>query len=282
MKSQTTNINDSNIELYILQLKEGTLTDAERKDVERALGENKDWQQLADMYDPSLLLPGYPHLIFSDKEKLRAIAKPATKRKFIVPIWSRVAAACAIITVAIIFFRIGIGSKPDNDKLAFISTEKTIDTTNNSVPINTEVTPIHKNDAISAPSITNKNESLEAESIVAENQEESSFDLPEYLYTDNLITFVDDDLSDDYIPDNELKTDKNQATADSSSYRIYVTDKLITYYDDPLPLNNNTPYAPKPQWQSTVGDWISNIQLARLELHTGAVNNLRKLMKSNN
>lgn len=277
MKSQTTNINDSNIELYILQLKEGTLTDAEREDVEHALGENKDWQQLADMYDPSLQLPGYPHLIFSDKEKLRSIAIPVTNRTRFIPLWSRVAAVIAIVVLAILFIRISIGDYHNNNILTSNNIETTIDTTNIITPINPTITPLPRKNTF--PS---KSKSPKSEPLLAEKKEETSFDQPDFLYTDNLITFIDDDSSYNYTSNFESKTDEALAPTNSSSRRNGFTDKLITFYDDPLPHEINNPYTPKPVWQSAVDDWKSNIQLARLELHANTVNSLCKLMKSKN
>lgn len=62
MTRQPININDDNIEQYIFLYKEGMLNDTERTSVEEMLAVHKEWQELAEMYDPALQVPGYPKL----------------------------------------------------------------------------------------------------------------------------------------------------------------------------------------------------------------------------
>lgn len=275
-------ISNDNIELLIFQFKEGLLDDTDRAILENALAENEEWRQMAEMYDPSLQLPQYPHIEYTNKDKLRAIAN----RRTVIPIWSRVAAACAIIAAIVLCLSIINSGKFSDNILASNSIE--VDTANKLMPekrhdsgMQPDTLQLYDSRMRSTPCDRQhiNNEST-IESLIAEKQEDSVIDLPEYLYTDKLITFLDDDSLNNYTPDNE--PDKAFTSLESSLDIIGFTDKLITFYDDPMPLVNNTPYSTKPEWQTTVNDWLSNIQLARLEFQTDAINNLCKWMKKKN
>lgn len=290
-------VTSNNIELLIFQLKEGMLDDAERACVEKALAENDEWRQMAEMYDPSLQLPQYPHLEYPDKDKLRAIAHPAAEktiiatesksnstRRIVFPIWSRVAAACAIIAAIVLLFRL-TDSKPDSNLKASGNPKTTIDSTIESLPIcptpssDNADTPNNADNADKVIAIP-KNEAP-IETMIAENQEESSDFKPDYLYSDDLITYIDDDDSSfGHILLSETQDDDLQhQNTDTSSNNIRLTDKLITYYDDDQPVSNGPYYERQPIWQATMNDWWSNLQLASLEFQTNMVNNLNKYIE---
>lgn len=287
-------VTSNNIEQLIFQLKEGMLDDAERACVEKSLAENDEWRQMAEMYDPTLQLPQYPHLEYPDKDKLHAIAHHAAEktilasesksnstRRIVFPVWSRVAAACAIIAAIVLYFRL-IDSKPDNNLTASGNPKTTIDSTIESLPIHATPssdnadTPDNVDKVIAVP----KNEAP-IETMIAENQEESSDFKPDYLYSDDLITYIDDDDSSfEHILLNETQDDDFQhPNAETSTNNIRLTDKLVTYYDDDQPVSNDPYYERQPVWQATMNDWWSNLQLASLEFQTNMVNNLNKYIE---
>jgi len=290
-------VTSNNIELLIFQLKEGMLDDAERACVEKALDENDEWRQMAEMYDPILQLPQYPHLEYPNKDKLRAIAHPAAQktiiatksksnstRRIVFPIWSRVAAACAIIAAIVLLFRL-TDSKPDSNLEASGNPKTTIDSTIESLPIHATPTPDNAdtpNNADNADKVIAipKNEAP-IETMIAENQEESSDFKPDYLYSDDLITYIDDDDSSfEHILLSETQdNDLQHSNTETSSNNIRLTDKLVTYYDDDQPVSNDPYYERQPVWQATMNDWWSNLQLASLEFQTNMVNNLNKYIE---
>lgn len=287
-------VSSNNIEQLIFQLKEGMLDDAERACVEKALAENDEWRKMAEMYDPTLQLPQYPHIEYPDKDKLRAIAHPAAEktiiatesksnstRHIVFPLWSRVAAACAIIAVIVLLFRL-IDRKPDNNLTASGNPKTTIDSTIESLPIHATPTPDNADSLDNADKVIAipKNEAP-IETMIAENQEESSDYKPDYLYSDDLITYIDDDDSSfEHILLSETQDDDFQhPNAETSSDKIRLTDKLVTYYDDDQPVSNDPYYERQPVWQATMNDWWSNLQLASLEFQTNMVNNINKYIE---
>ena len=142
-------INDENIELYLFRYKEGMLNAAEVAEVEKVLADNPEWQELADLYDPSLTLPAGATMEYVDCEKLRdggqkseqahVILNSQTNRRKTMPLWiSFAAAACLLLFVTTIT---KFMSNPEsdnvtvagNDKKTTIPSEKKEDTLYNTI-----------------------------------------------------------------------------------------------------------------------------------------------------
>ena len=268
-------ITENNIELLIFKLKEGMLDEAEQASVEEALAGNEEWRRMAEMYDPALQIPDYPHLEYPDKEKLRDIARPQRPRRIALPLWSRVAAACAAIAGIVIFLRIG-NSGPDSNLVAFDDTRAAMETINRPMPADSATTPSAA-DKIAA---TARNEAP-GETMTAERQEEATDNKADYLYTEELITFLDDD---DTTFDQRLYSEPQNdglahAAIASAADNIRFTDKLVTYYDDEEAAVDLAAIGQQPAWQAAVEDWQWNLQLARLEFQTNMVNNIHKYIE---
>lgn len=142
-------INDENIELYLFRYKEGMLNAAEVAEVEKVLADNPEWQELADLYDPSLTLPAGATMEYVDCEKLRdggqkseqahVILNSQTTRRKTMPLWiSFAAAACLLLFVTTITKFIN-NPEPDNvtvagnDKKTTIPFENKEDTLHNTI-----------------------------------------------------------------------------------------------------------------------------------------------------
>lgn len=107
-------LNNENYELYIFKYKEGTLDAEEAAMVEEALRQNPQWQELADLYDPSLTLPTDTTLHFQGKEALMnngttdgaeyrtPVISLQKKRRLRFPIWTAAAAAACIALLFVI------------------------------------------------------------------------------------------------------------------------------------------------------------------------------------
>ena len=105
------NLTDKNIELYLFRYKEGLLDAAETAEVERALKERPDWQELADLYDPELTLPAGATMHYNDYETLRdggpkaanierkpiVLREGNPQRRRLMPLWTTVAAAACLL-----------------------------------------------------------------------------------------------------------------------------------------------------------------------------------------
>lgn len=268
-------ITENNIELLIFKLKEGMLDEAEQASVEEALAGNDGWRQMAEMYDPALQIPDYPHLEYADKDKLRDIARPETTRRIALPLWSRVAAACAVIVAIAVTLRIG-NSRPDSNLVAFDDTRAAMETINRPMPADTTTTP----SAADKTAATARNEAP-GETMTAERQEEPTDNEAYCLYTEELITFLDDDdTAFDRTLHIEPQNDELEYVAtESATDGIRFTDKLVTYYDDEEPDGDGPVIERQPAWQAAVEDWQWNLQLARLEFQTNMLNNIHKYIE---
>ncbi|MBO4306741.1 MAG: hypothetical protein J5848_00310 [Bacteroidales bacterium] len=125
-------INDENIELYLFRYKEGMLNAAEVAEVEKVLADNPEWQELADLYDPSLTLPAGATMEYVDCEKLRdggqkseqahVILNSQTTRRKTMPLWiSFAAAACLLLFVTTIT---KFMSNPESDNVTVAGNDK--------------------------------------------------------------------------------------------------------------------------------------------------------------
>ena len=96
-------INEDNIELILFRYKEGLLDEAETAEVEKALASRPDWQELADSYDPGLVLPAGATMSYPHAASLRNGGPKAVRRKMI-PVWiTSAAAACLLFAVVVGF-----------------------------------------------------------------------------------------------------------------------------------------------------------------------------------
>jgi hypothetical protein len=96
------NITDDNIELYLFRYKENLLDAAEAAEVERALATHREWQELADLYDPQLTLPAGAAIPYPDAATLRDGGPRAKRCRRIVPLWiSSAVAACLLVAVGL-------------------------------------------------------------------------------------------------------------------------------------------------------------------------------------
>lgn len=266
-------INNNNIEQYIFLYKEGLLNDAEKADVQKALDENTAWQQMADMYDPSLQVPAYPKLTYANKHKLRAIATSTTKRRSIIPIWSRVAAACTIIIAVTLFIRLNHSTTSKNTIVASNNTNVFIDSisTSNNTPI--KIKTLHHLDSCSKSILSTHNPS---EKLIVETTPTNTTEEPSIYFTEDLITFIDEN---DTSYNNLLEIYTEHQTTTSAN-QIEFTEQLITY-DDALPFSEDEPdNTQMPVWRITLDDWFSNLQLARLEFQTDVVSSITKRIKA--
>lgn len=263
MTMKAMNINNDNIEQYIFLYKEGLLDDAGKTEMKQAIAGNDEWQRLANMYDPTLQVPAYPKLTYAGKEKLRSIAQPTTKRQVLFPLWSRVAAACAILVAVVLFIRLNNSTSKQNTIVAI----------NNEETINDTLSDVYNNvsDNTNRPLYLRKssNKPLSSEVLIAETESESQIEGSCLLFTEDLITFVDDDdTSFNYLVNgySNPKTTGNQ---------IEFTDQLITF-DDDMPSETPTYSIQKPEWRLAINDWFATLQIARLEFQTDVVTNITK------
>ena len=269
-------ISDENIEQVIFQLKEGLLDKEEISRVEKAIAANKEWQQLADMYDPSLQLPQYPKLVFEGKDKLRAIANPPQKRSIIIPLWSRVAAACIIVVAVVLFIRINSRTNTNSNIMVYNKIDKVIDTITSITQSTSEIITVAKNYPL-----PKTKKSASPTTTTVDIQESTLITKPQETITEEIITYIDiDDTTYDYILKKEPQTTEQQQIAQTiktPSMSIIYTDKLISFEDETSP-DIIVPYAPQPEWRVAIDDWFANLQLARIELQTNAVNSLNRLV----
>jgi hypothetical protein len=104
------NLNNDNIELYLFRYKEGLLDAAESAEVEHALKEHPEWQELADLYDPGFKLPAGATMPYADFESLRdggpkvsrtpvkiSLRDEEPRRRRALPLWTTVAAAACML-----------------------------------------------------------------------------------------------------------------------------------------------------------------------------------------
>lgn len=269
-------ISDENIEQVIFQLKEGLLDKEEISRVEKAIAANKEWQQLADMYDPSLQLPQYPKLVFEGKDKLHAIANPPQKRSIIIPLWSRVAAACIIVVAVVLFIRINSRINTNSNIMVYNKIDKVIDTITSTTQSTSENITVAKNYPL-----PKTKKSASPTTTTVDIQESTLITKPQETITEEIITYIDiDDTTYDYILKKEPQTTEQQQIAQTiktPSMSIIYTDKLISFEDETSP-DIIVPYAPQPEWRVAIDDWFANLQLARIELQTNAVNSLNRLV----
>lgn len=99
-------LSNENIELYLFRYKEGMLDAAETSEIEEALSIHPEWREMADLYDPALILPAGVTMTYADAESLRDGGPKAAKRKRIVPVWIYyAAAACVLLAVGTLMLR---------------------------------------------------------------------------------------------------------------------------------------------------------------------------------
>lgn len=290
------NINDDNIELLVFRMKEGLLDEAEREMVEKALADNKEWQEMADGYDPSLQVPQYPHVVYPHKDKLRSIARPA-RRIFVLPTgtWALrlVAAVCAVIIAVMLFLRINNSDKTDS---TLVATNKFNERgLNENTQLNEDrLEKIsyfneHGLNRTNGYFSSNEHESDEYDEYVFSDENESDeLDSHLYIAPEEFITYIDeDDTTYNYIIYSaagmpqlltagmpQLLAEGSKAENSTTENIVEYTDQLITFEDDDLP------YSSQPQWRNSLNDWSSKLQIARLELQTNMVTRLSRKLKN--
>lgn len=139
------NLSDENIELYLFRFKEGLLDAAETAEVERALRERPDWQEMADLYDPKLTLPAGVTMTYDDYGSLRdggpkaanidrkpiVLREDNPQRRRLMPLWTTVAAAaCLLLFVTTIIKFTGEGSPSGSQLVAKMVPDTTSQTPN--------------------------------------------------------------------------------------------------------------------------------------------------------
>ena len=298
------NINNDNIELLVFRLKEGLLDEAERGVVEKALAENREWQEMADGYDPSLQVPQYPHVVYPHKDKLRSIARPA-RRIVVLPtetwVLRYVAAACALIIAFVLFLRINNSDKTDSTLLAsnkfdergldekthsdkrglddnFIFNEHGLNGTNGYFSSNE-----HESDEYDEYVFSDEHESDEYDEYVFSDENESDeLDSHLYIAQEEFITYIDEnDTTYDYIISSaagmpQLLAEGSTAENSTMENIVEYTNQLITFEEE----DNSLPYSPQPQWRNSLNDWSSKLQIARLEIQTNMVTRLSRKLKN--
>lgn len=287
-------INDSNIELYIFRYKEGLLGADEAAEVERALQQNADWRELADLYDPSLRITSYQSATYPGKQRLMNIAnKSKAKRK---ALWySTSAAACIALAVA---FALRIadgngGKEPlviaQNSETPTVTAVET-DTVSEQMQANNhlQTSILHKpshnrratgpkasSSSLLADAATGRADSCEARAKAEKRQE--SFDL-QYVITDQLITYLDDTTQalSSHSPLVTGHLNGNDALVFSEPDTT-LTDRLITFLDDDATVDTTQG---QPKGRSAVGyafeDWLNSIRLRGTELQLALINKMQK------
>lgn len=97
-------INKENIEAYLLDLVEGTISQADKEEVFAFLEQNPEYKEMLALYDKELVLQEDPSICYEDKESL--------KHKVILPYWKRVVyVASSVAAVVLLFFLL----KPSTD-----------------------------------------------------------------------------------------------------------------------------------------------------------------------
>lgn len=287
-------INDSNIELYIFRYKERLLGADEAAEVERALQQNADWRELADLYDPSLRITSYPPATYPGKQRLMNIAnKSKAKRK---ALWySTSAAACIALAVA---FALRIADGNGGKEPLVIAQNSTTPTVtavetetvseqmqaNNHLQTSTLHKPSHNHRAtgpkasvnsLLADAATGYADSCEASAEAEKRQE--SFDL-QYVITDQLITYLDDTTQalSSHSPQLFGHLNGNEALVFSDPDTT-LTDRLITFLDDDATVDTTQG---QPKGRSAVGyafeDWLNSIRLRGTELQLALINEMQK------
>lgn len=287
-------INDSNIELYIFRYKEGLLGTDEAAEVERALQQNADWRELADLYDPSLRITSYPPATYPGKQRLMNIAnKSKAKRK---ALWySTSAAACIALAVAFALRIVDGNGGKEPLVIAQNSTTPTVTAVetetvseqmqaNNHLQTSTLHKPSHNHRAtgpkasgnsLLADAATGYTDSCEASAEAEKRQE--SFDL-QYVITDQLITYLDDTTQalSSHSPQLFGHLNGNEALVFSEPDTT-LTDRLITFLDDDATADTAQG---QPKGRSAVGyafeDWLNSIRLRGTELQLALINKMQK------
>ena len=287
-------INDSNIELYIFRYKERLLGADETAEVERALQQNADWRELADLYDPSLRITSYPPATYPGKQRLMNIAnKSKAKRK---ALWySTSAAACIALAVAFAL-RIADGNggkeplviaqNSETPTLTAVETETVSEQmqANNHLQTNTLHKPSHNSRATSpkasgssllADAATGYADSCEASTEAGKGKE--TFDL-QYVITDQLITYLDDTTQAHSCHSSQFTGHLNvNDVLVFSEPDTTLTDRLITFLDDDATADTTQG---QPKGRSAVGyafeDWLNSIRLRGTELQLALINEMQK------
>lgn len=284
------NINNDNIELLVFRLKEGLLDETERGMVEKALAENREWQEMADRYDPSLQVPQYPHVVYPHKDKLRSIARPA-RRIVVLPTgtWALryVAAACALIIAFVLFLRINNSDKTDSTLLASNKfNEHGLDEKTHSDKRGLDDNSIFNEHGLNGTNgyySSNEHESDEYDEYVFSDENESDeLDSHLYIAPEEFITYIEEnDTTYDYIISSaagmpQLLAEGSTAENSTMENIIEYTNQLITFEEE----DNSLPYSPQPQWRNSLNDWSSKLQIARLEIQTNMVTRLSRKLKN--
>ena len=265
-------LDDNNIEQFIFLYKEGLLDATGKAALEEALANNVEWQQLAEMYDPTLLVPTYPHLSYPAKDKLHAMATPSKPKAVVIPFWTRVAAACALLVAVMLMVRIHRNNT--------VSPTSCIVASNHSkIPADTTATTPQT--LADVPSAATTPHLSMAKPVSTEPQAITSDSRDPWL-TEQLITYIDDnDTSFDYLLCNNTQEPCGTLPTPSAT-EIEYTDQLICFEDDGDAIS--IPPMPEPGYipplQSAVNDWFSNLQLARIEFQTYAISNIYKTIEN--
>ena len=284
------NINNDNIELLVFRLKEGLLDETERGMVEKALAENREWQEMADGYDPSLQVPQYQHIVYPHKDKLRSIARPA-RRIVVLPTgtWALryVAAACALIIAFVLFLRINNSDKTDSTLLASNKfDERGLDEKTQLIEDRLEKISYFNEHGLNGTNgyfSSNEHESDEYDEYVFSDENESDeLDSHLYIAPEEFITYIDEnDTTYDYIISSaagmpQLLAEGSTAENSTMENIVEYTNQLITFEEE----DNSLPYSPQPQWRNSLNDWSSKLQIARLEIQTNMVTRLSRKLKN--
>ncbi len=202
-------LTDQNIELYLFRYKEGLLDATENAEVERALRERPDWQELADLYDPELTLPAGVTMPYADANSLRdggpkaanlerkpIVLRDEQPRRRLMPLWTAVAAAaCLLLFVTTIVKFVGgespvggpvtaevkadTASQPSNSNTAEVKTlDLTVENVAHQVVRHCEPVLLAEADSQSETAIENDEQAVESPAL-ATPSDSSKYDLDE-------------------------------------------------------------------------------------------------------
>ena len=257
-------VNNEDIELMLFQLKEGSLSDEEARKATLFLQQHPEWQEVADLYDPTLKVPSYPAAGFPNKESLhKPLTTTATASTRTIALRRLSIAASILVAVAIAAWILLIPNAKENGTTIVAENRQNKDTdyfsqeTSPSGALEDEMSAASEGRQSSLQATTTKTPAMSAqqekrnapaEQAPAEQMPAEQVPTIKVTITDKLIAYLDDAEPD--IPETP---------------HINMTDKLIAYLPADTLTTAPVESAPRPKWTYAIEDLWNGVQLAYTE-----------------
>lgn len=257
-------VNNEDIELMLFQLKEGLLSDEEARKATLFLQQHPEWQEVADLYDPTLKVPSYPAAGFPNKESLhKPLTTTATASTRAIALRRFSIAASILVAVAIAARILLIPNAKEDGTTVVAENRQNKDTdyfsqkTSPSGVLEDEMSAASEGRQSSLqstittpPTMSALQEKRNAPAEQATSKQMPAEQVPtiKVTITDKLIAYLDDAEPD--IPETP---------------HINMTDKLIAYLPADTPATAPTESAPRPKWTYAIEDLWNGVQLAYTE-----------------